>query len=448
MAPKAKFSVLSWARGPLGQLQVLLCVTVLLGGGGSAYGLHNLAVQLLALLVIGLQSKRIGEFFKTAPRTLSGLVLLSIAVPLVQLVPLPPVVWQALPQRDLVVESYAIAGIGTNVWAPYSLAPVRTLVAFASTIVPFAMITIGATLATREKVLLAITFTLAALTAFFLGAVQLSYGNTVAIIFDGRTAADVLYATFANRNSTGLMFILALCVLVGLPYSQDRAYLLAALSAAVLLALGVILTQSRSSIVLLLVPVLLGTTRAVVELVKRRAFAVSAMRLATAFVALSACGLLLAVGGFVFAGGRAATSFARFADTNTDRPEMWEDGLYAAGEFWPFGAGTGTFDDVFQIFESLEYVSQQRAGRAHSDWIEIAIEGGVFSLVLAAAWLVWTIFALRRVDGHRWLVLGAASAIFALAAQSLVDYPLRSQSLLCIAGLLVALAAPRRERMS
>lgn len=448
MSLATNFPLNAWIRGPLAQLQLLLVVALLFGGGGAAYGLHNLMVQLLALLVIGLQGKRIREFFATAPRALLILVTMTVAFPLAQLVPLPPAIWQELPSRSLAAESFAIAGYGPNVWAPYSLAPVRTLIAFASTLVPLAIVMIGVTLPSAGKAQLALTFVVASLFAFFLGALQLSSANTFAIIYEGRTAADVLYATFANRNSTGLLFVIALCVLTGQPPPRNHFLQLAGAAGAALLALGVILTQSRSSMVLLSVPVVLALTRLVLELWQRRARTVRGTGVVAVFNAFALIGLLAAVVGSAIWGGRAATSIGRFADMNTDRPEMWEDGIYTAGQFWPFGAGMGSFDDAFQIFESLEYVSQQTAGRAHSDWIEIAIEGGIFALGLAFGWLIWALVSILRGGGDRWLAFGAAGAVFVIGAQSFVDYPLRSQSLLCVAGLLIVLIAGPRNRFS
>ena len=149
-----------------------------------------------------------------------------------------------------------------------------------------------------------------------------------------------------------------------------------------------------------------------------------------------------------FQGGRVSDSLSRFGDTETDRPEMWEDGIYAAGQYWPIGSGSGTFDEVFQLHESLEFISPRRAGRAHSDFIELGMEAGLFGLALAAAWLLWaaasTVAQLRR--GPEWSGVGAGLAVGAIALQSLLDYPLRNQTLLCAAGVLVVLLVVRRER--
>ena len=159
---------------------------------------------------------------------------------------------------------------------------------------------------------------------------------------------------------------------------------------------------------------------------------------------IAALGIVVASAG---SGGRIASSFARFDDLSTDRPEMWEDTIYAAGIYWPAGSGMGTFDEVFEMHESLEYVSPRTAGRAHNDWIELALESGLVGLALAIFWLGWCAqSALRGRDPHMaWLRPGAGLGIAMIAAQSGIDYPLRTQTLLCYAALLVVLLARQRE---
>ena len=110
----------------------------------------------------------------------------------------------------------------------------------------------------------------------------------------------------------------------------------------------------------------------------------------------------------------------------------------------------GTFDEVFQVDESLEYVSSRTAGRAHMDYYELAIEAGAAGLLLAALWLVWTGFAswtaLRRLD---WMALAGTGIVICIAAQSVLSFPLRNQTMLAIVALAITLlhtSARRSER--
>jgi hypothetical protein len=147
--------------------------------------------------------------------------------------------------------------------------------------------------------------------------------------------------------------------------------------------------------------------------------------------------------GVVLSSGRGQASLSRFDDKDGMRAEMREDARYVAGRYWPVGAGMGTFDEVFQVDESLEYVSPRRAGRAHMDYLELAIEAGIAGALLAAGWLCWTLLggwrALRRPGA--WPARAATFGILSIAAQSTLAFPLRSQAMLCVAAMAIVLIA-------
>ncbi|WP_161485420.1 O-antigen ligase family protein [Aurantiacibacter atlanticus] len=426
------------------QLQALLALAISLGGGGVAYGLHNLAIQLFALTILAMNRGAVVGFARNGPRWLLVLVIVTMALPLIQLVPLPSGLWQALPGRELVVASFAVLGLEEGQWFPVSVDRARTLVAFCGTLAPATMIVLGSMLVLPDRLRLVRTFIVLALAALLLGIVQLGSANSFGLLYPITSKPDVLYATFANRNSTGLLFVLALALLVASPIPHRREWLLASVGAGSILAVGVIITQSRSSMVLLAIVLAFTAFRVVSTILKGRRGARPVVNPAGILAGVAGLGILLAILGSAAMGGRAADSFERFTQGQTDRPEMWEDGIYAAQAYWPVGSGMGTFDEVFQVYESLEYVSPRRAGRAHNDFIEIAIEGGIFTLLLSLVWLGWSARAAlgNSLAGAKWLNWGAGVGIGCIALQSLLDYPLRNQSLLCAAALLIVLLAP------
>jgi len=428
-------------RSPALHVALLVMLAVALGGGGLAYALNNLIVQLSALLIIAFHKDRAWQFFREAPLALRILVVLSVALPLVQIVPLPASLWHNMPGRDLVRQSFELAEIPAYSWFPLSVDTMRSVVAFCGTLAPAAIIVIGSTLERDELTQLGWALTVAALAAFLLGVVQLATAGNSGLIYDGRADGDVLYATFANRNSAGMFFVLAVIVQTALPIPRQPIAQMLRLGAFAILAVAVILTQSRSSMVLLLVAGAFAGAR----LLAMRWPGLKLGWLAGAGTLIAA---LLAVLAVTQSDGRMRASLDRFSDISTDRPAMWEDGLYAAGRYWPAGTGMGTFDEVFQIDESLEHISPRRAGRAHNDYIELGIEAGIYGLVLLAAWFVWIGWAaLQSLPGEwRWMRAGAAIGLACIAAQSLLDYPLRNQTLLCVAALLVAILASRQGR--
>ncbi|WP_158586881.1 O-antigen ligase family protein [Aurantiacibacter zhengii] len=409
--------------------------------------MRNLLVQLFALALLAWHADRIPRFTRTASKALIALVVLSIIFPVLQSLPLPLGIWQALPGRALAVESFAIAGVNADHWFSVSVSPVRTMVAFAATLVPAAVIIIGCTLPAEQRITLAWTVPAAAVAALLLGTVQLSTGNTVALLYDEAFRQGiVLSATFANRNSTAIFFVIALCLLASLPQPRNWAFLFGVIAAASLLIVGTFLTQSRTGMVLLFIPVGLMVLRGAGALfghLPKQGRKSVGLWIGLGLAAVVGMAIVISA----LSGGRIETSIARFSDTQTDRPEMWEDGLYAASQYWPAGSGMGTTDDVFQIHESLEYVSPRRAVRVHNDYIEIAIEGGMASLALAALWLGWIAWATMApgVTKARWPRLGAGAGIAAIVLQSLLDYPLRNLTILCVAAVLVVLLAGGRR---
>ncbi len=443
----------SWRRNVVLHLQLLIVLAVTLGGGGVGYGLRNAVIQIAALAILAAHPGLVVQFLRKGPRMLVLLVLVSMAVPLLQLIPLPPALWQALPGRAMIAESLVLAGLDPAGWRPASVDRARTLVAFCGTLAPATIIALGALLDTRAKLQLVLTLVGAALAAVLLGVVQVSLANSAGLLFPVNPKPGVLYASFANRNSTGLFFVLTLLLIAALPVPRRREWLLAMVCAGSLVFLGAILTQSRSSLVLLALPMgLIGLRCGFALWLSRKRGArkpAPAPTLEPAhFVAAGFALLIAALAAFSFtSGGRAADTLERFGTLETDRLTMWQDGQYAAAQYWPAGSGMGTFDEVYQVYESLEYVSPRKAGRMHNDYLEVSLEAGAAGLVLIAAWLVWCVWQPlvgKRPDDN-WLPLGASIGIIAIALQSILDYPLRNQTLLCVAALLVILLVRPRE---
>ena len=99
-----------------------------IGGGGSQYGLLNLLVQLLAvgLVLFSLRSP-VEEMFRL-PRALALLLIATAALPIFQLIPVPPGVWHSLPSGLLTYEARELVGAEMD-WFPVSVFPLRTAAA-------------------------------------------------------------------------------------------------------------------------------------------------------------------------------------------------------------------------------------------------------------------------------------------------------------------------------
>lgn len=419
-------------RHPVIPIAALLVVAIVLGGGGVAYGWHNLAVQLLALGLIACNRAACGQFWRQAPMMLRVLMIATLLVPLLQLIPLPFALWTQLPGRELAAAGFMASG-GAG-WHPFSLDPARTLVAALGLITPVAVLMLGWRLTRRELGWLAMVVVALGLFNFALGVPQVISGGTSAIFYPENPMPGVLFGSFANRNSTGLFLVVCLTLtLLAWHGRMSAGWQLARFGLAVLMVVGIILTQSRSAIVLMAIPLALSAMRWLAHTARARRI----------WLAAGAGGVALLLALALTAGGgtRIGTALERFQASSDARSMIWEDAAYAAHRYWPLGAGMGTFDEVFQADESLEHLSPRKAGRAHNDYLELAIEAGLPGMIMLAAWLIWMAYmaAATRKSGHHWQAWAGGAILLAIALQSISDYPLRNQAMLALAALAVSL---------
>jgi hypothetical protein len=91
--------------------------------------------------------------------------------------------------------------------------------------------------------------------------------------------------------------------------------------------------------------------------------------------------------------------------------------LQGAAEFWPWGAGWGTYGDVYPRFQPASIVGS--AGYAHHDYVHMLFEAGIFGVILMAAFAVLAIWRavelIRAVRRHGWRREEMLSAVCGLA---------------------------------
>src|SRR5687768_3410806 len=90
---------------------ILLAACLFLGGGTRAGFLSDAAVQLLAIPLLLVALRRVAGLPSLKGARSALLLCLGIAlVPALQLVPLPPGVWAALPGRERLMEPFQLLG--------------------------------------------------------------------------------------------------------------------------------------------------------------------------------------------------------------------------------------------------------------------------------------------------------------------------------------------------
>lgn len=423
----------------------LLAFAMVLGGGGSPAPRPELAVECLAAVIAALWvvNSSPDSIRHAIPRTAWLIALLVAIVPLVQLIPLPAALWQSLPGRQIERDALALIDFD-SAWRPWTMAPNRTFAALLSLGPPLLLLMMTATLGARARLHLIVTIAALGLATIVVGAFQLLADNASAIRFYGLTTPQ-LTGFQANHNSTADILLIAMvaasAALRAIVQRQrqpvSRAVLLAGAGGLNgLFAIGVVLTASRMGIFLLPVALLasLWILRPWLP-VSRKALGGGALGL----LILLALGLLLVRGSPAI-----AAIAARFDFSEELRPQLWQDGLFVVRQHFPFGVGMGNFVPALIAVERLEIVRPFLPNRAHNDFIELAAETGLFGLLALSAisWLLgraaWRAFR-GATSAAAQTTIFAAAALLIIALHSLVDYPLRSMSLACVAAVCAGL---------
>lgn len=428
---------------------VLLAFSFAFGGASQGHALRLALVELAALPLFVLASGRVIQTGIWREHRFA-LVLWAavVAIPMLQLIPLPPAVWTSLPGRDQMVLALKLAGLQPG-WAPLSVAPDRTFGSALALVPPSAFFLGVLSLSPSQHKRLVQFCTAAAIAGILLGAAQLAHGGDALYLWSW-TNSGFITGFFANRNhlASFLLVILPFAVVLGAATMRRRdrrtsAMWFAALFAG-LVVVAVAAIRSRAGITLF-VPVI-------------------GVSLLAAWIAAGrgrpGPGLLVLVGSVAAALTAVAVLalppiLARFEEAEA-RLDRWPLVAETAQTYLPLGSGIGSFDTVYRSVEPLQGLNSTFFNQAHNEYLETWLEAGWLGIGLILAFLVW--YARRS-----WSIWAAPSfhegdlqraatiGIGVLLLHSLVDYPLRTVTLSVVFALccgLLELAGGRTRRTS
>lgn len=444
-------------------LSAFVAAAIVLGGGGSANPASEVILQLLfAAVVVAWIWSRPGKDDPEAgsvDRAVLLLLPIPLILPLIQLVPLPPSIWTALPGRADAIAALQLVGQADS-WRPISLSPSRTLASLLATIPPLFCVYAAATLPLAERRLqLAVIAFLAVLAALF-GAVQLVSPGGGLNLYDSFSLGWIT-GFQANRNAAADVFVIGLLAVAALAASgtsrspppsgagtDRRASQFVMAGIGLLLLAATVMTGSRAGILLAVVALCAGGAMFVL-----RENARAGVRMGASLAIGVAAIIALVAAAWFYSLNFSAVGrvLARFSGFEGERWHVWEDTLYAIAQYWPVGSGMGTFGPIALAVERLEVVNQTYPNRAHNDYLEIGLEAGIAGYAaIAAMTLIATTLALRAWrsgSDRREQIIFSVGVLVILAVHSLVDYPIRSMALACLAGVAAGmLAKPPRHR--
>lgn len=414
---------------------VLLVFCFAFGGASQNHALRLALVELVSLPLLVLASSRVLAAGSWREHRFSLLLLAAlVALPLIQLIPLPPALWSGLPSRDQMVIALRLAGLEPG-WAPLSMNPDRTWGSTLALAPPAAMFLAVLCLSQLQRSRLVQICIAAAVGGVLLGAAQLASGGDGLYLWNW-TGAGSITGFFANRNhlASFLLVVLPFAIVTGAATLRRRARKGAALwfgalfAGLVVVALAAI--RSRAGISLFPPVMMISLLAAWIAAGRGR----------------PGPGLLVMVG----AVGAALTAvvllalppiLARFdQETPEIRFERWPLVAETAQTYLPLGSGIGSFDAVYRSVEPLKDLDGTFFNQAHNEYLETWLEAGWpgIALILAffiwyarRSWSAWKAPPSRDGDMQR----AASIGIGVLLLHSVGDYPLRTVALAAVFAL-------------
>lgn len=204
-SPRHSMGALADLRGAQARFVALGLFVALVAftGGGSRGDINSLVILrpaavlfagYAALLISGDQLERV-----RAPLAIVGGMM---ALALLQLVPMPPSVWTAMPQREAIVELSGILGM-ESVWRPLSLDPNRTWNTFFALWIPLAAILLVAIQDKSNAQKIISLVVLVGLASLALGILQL-LGNRGFYLYEITNIGRPV-GLFSNRNHQAVL---------------------------------------------------------------------------------------------------------------------------------------------------------------------------------------------------------------------------------------------------
>lgn len=415
-----------------------LLVLCFLGGGSSRPDIQaQPLIWLLSILCGGaaLWFRPLSDF---APVRLALIfVSLVAAIIAVQLIPLPPSLWTALPGRALYAQTAIVTKLPLT-WHPISLTPDLTWATLFAILPSFATVIGFGYLTSKNRKLILPLLLLAIMGSALLGLAQISAGADSALRYYPITNSDSAVGLFANRNHNALFLVLGLPMLTVWarldPKNKRLAqiHLWVAAAAGLFLLPMILVTGSRAGV--LLGVLALGGSLLLARSGSGYAPLSLSERQWPLWVKISAAVLAaLVVAGMAIMSR--APVLAKLLAPNVaeeSRAQMFIPLLKMLQDFFPVGSGFGSFDPVFRAFEPFDFLDTAYMNHAHNDLLHIIIEGGLPAALLLIAYLIWWTMRVRylwvlpdRLSSARLMGrLGTVMTGLMLLA-SLADYPLR-----------------------
>lgn len=360
-------------------------------------------------------------------------LLFAVALCVMQLIPLPPSIWRALPGRAAFADPLISR---PELWRPWSLVPGTTVNALFSLVIPLAVMLLATGLQQEQMRWLPTIILAVVALALAVGLLQFTGVQIVNPLVNGTPGA--VDGLIANRNHYALLLSFGLLIAPVWAFghgTHSKVRGPVALGLVVLTVVAIPATGSRAGLVLGVVALALGLA------LSRQGVMTALRRYPRWVLPALAIGLVALLAFFVLASVAAdrAVSINRLVDQDA-RQDMRGRGLPTVlaiiRTYFPFGTGMGSFDPVFRIHEPFALLKPTFFNHAHNDFLEIVLDAGLPGLLLilaAIGWWGWKSMVAWHADVAQVLPrLGSAMLLLILIA-SVTDYPARTPIIMAMA---------------
>ena len=259
------------------------------------------------------------------------------------------------------------------------------------------------------------------------------------------------FGPFINRHHFAGYMELTMALPLGLIFSNaiEREKKFIYMFAAALMAVALVMTNSRGGIVslvaeLLFLVSLMGIRR---RHSKKRSEKQPRLKSAAARAGLALAMVIVLFGGVALLGGEEALSrlvgSVNADDPTTGRAHFWSVTVDIIKNHPVIGTGLGAFGVVYTGYDTRNGL--YRLEQAHNDYLQVLSDGGIVGAVLGLVFLVALFrmgFARResRDDFRRGVATGALAGCFAVLVHSFFDFTLHTTSNSLLFLVLAALA--------
>lgn len=418
---------------------------VMLSGGGSRADIASLGpLRALAAVVLAIAIWfQTGRSVRRVMVPLVALLALAVLIAL-QLVPLPPAWWSALPGHEPIVRLGELTGVA-DAWRPVTLSPMKTANSLASLMVPLAGLMLVALMDDAHWRRLPWVFIAAGAASALFGIAQILLPGMSGLYLYEITNDDSAVGLFSNRNHNAMFLSVALLFSVlqleRAKWGSVTPETLAAGVGALVIFAGILVNASRSGLVGLGLVGLIFAIRAVLQWRADRQAGQRGIPLRVIVGGALGLASVALVAVFAALGRSPAVERLLQHDPGQDlRVSALPTVMDILRDFQPFGTGFGAFEYAFRMREPEDMLGPRYFNNVHNDWLQFPLEGGIPAVILGLVVLaLFTLRCWRLARGGTGegamrdnAVAGALTLVLLLIA-SIIDYPLRTPSIMLLA---------------